>query len=59
MCSVRPLTLVGQPAVAEAAVIARPDPKWQEHPLLIVVPGTGATIDQAALLAWFAPHVAK
>ncbi len=56
MCSVRPLTLVGQPAVAEAAVIARPDPKWQEHPLLIVVPGTGATIDQAALLA---PHVAK
>ncbi len=50
---------VGHPAVAEAAVIAIPHPKWQERPLLVVVASAGASIDQAALLAWLAPHVAK
>jgi fatty-acyl-CoA synthase len=40
--------LVAHPSVAEAAVIAIPDPKWQERPLAIVVlkDGTSAGSDE-------------
>ncbi len=34
-------TIMGHPQVMEAAVIAIPDPKWQERPLAIVVPRAG------------------
>ncbi len=34
---------VAHPAVAEAAVVAIPHPKWDERPLLIIVPKPGAT----------------
>ncbi len=37
--------IMAMPDVAEAAVIAIPDPKWQERPLAAVVPREGATID--------------
>ncbi|MCA1941561.1 MAG: long-chain-fatty-acid--CoA ligase [Caenispirillum bisanense] len=50
---------VGHPDVAEAAVIAARHPKWDERPLLIVVPRDGREIDPAALLAWFDGKVAK
>ena len=41
---------VSHPAVAEAAIIAARHPKWQERPLLLVVPRAGAQIDKDELL---------
>jgi fatty-acyl-CoA synthase len=51
--------LMGHPAVAEAAVIAVPHPKWDERPLAVVVlrPGQTATADE--LRAYLAPNFAK
>lgn len=41
-------TLVGHPAVREAAVVGIPHPKWQERPLALVVlePGHQVTLEQ-------------
>ncbi|HET9018096.1 MAG TPA: long-chain-fatty-acid--CoA ligase [Acetobacteraceae bacterium] len=50
---------VAQPDVAEAAVVAAAHPKWDERPLLIVVPKPGSTIDPAALLGVFHGQVAS
>ncbi len=50
---------IGHPDVAEAAIIAARHPKWEERPLLLVVPKEGRTIDPAALLATFEGHVPK
>ena len=50
---------VAHPAVAEAAIIAAAHPKWDERPLLLVVPKPGETIDPAALLASYDGQVAK
>jgi acyl-CoA synthetase (AMP-forming)/AMP-acid ligase II len=52
-------TAVAHPAVKQAAVIAMPDEKWQERPLLVVVPEDGATVDTAELLGFFEGKVAK
>jgi len=41
--------LMAHPAVAEAAVIAVPDPKWGERPLACVVPKPDAELTPAAL----------
>jgi fatty-acyl-CoA synthase len=51
--------LMGHPAVAEAAVIAVPHPKWDERPLAVVVlkPGQATTSDE--LRAFLAPNFAK
>ena len=50
---------VSHPAVAEAAIIAARHPKWQERPLLLVVPRAGMQVDKDELLAMFAGKVAK
>jgi 3-(methylthio)propionyl---CoA ligase len=50
---------VGFPDVAEAAVIGLPHPRWDERPLLIVVPKPGRVIDKPALMNFLAGKVAK
>jgi fatty-acyl-CoA synthase len=39
--------IMAMPPVVEAAVVAVPDPKWQERPLpcLVLRPGTAVTLD--------------
>ena len=50
---------VAHPAVAQAAAIAIPHPKWQERPLLVVVLKPGAAVSAEELLQFFAGKVAK
>ena len=50
---------VGHPDVAEAAIVAARHPKWDERPLLIVVPKPERTIDPVALLRMYDGQVAK
>jgi fatty-acyl-CoA synthase len=51
--------LMGHPAVAEAAVIAIPDAKWDERPLAVVVLREGQTATDEELREFLAPNFAK
>jgi fatty-acyl-CoA synthase len=51
--------LIAHPALAEAAVIAIPDEKWQERPLAVVVVREGQTVTADGLREFLAPHFAK
>ncbi len=51
--------LMGHPAVAEAAVIAKPDERWTERPLACVVLREGAQADAAELAAHLQGLVAR
>lgn len=50
---------VGAPGVAEACVIGVHHPKWDERPLLLVVPKEGVTVTKESVLAYLDGRIAK
>jgi acyl-CoA synthetase (AMP-forming)/AMP-acid ligase II len=50
---------IGHPDVAEAAVIGVAHPKWDERPLLVIVPKPGKTPGREEMLAFMTGKVAK
>ena len=51
--------LMGHPAIAEAAVIGVPHPKWDERPLACVVVKPGETVTAAEIIDFLRPKLAK
>jgi fatty-acyl-CoA synthase len=51
--------VIAHPDVREAAVIGVPHSKWQERPLLIIVPRPESTPDKAEILQFLASRVAR
>ena len=47
------------PDVAEAAVIGRPDPQWQEVPVAFIVARPGAQVTDEAVIAHLRAHLAR
>ena len=52
-------TAMGHDAVAEAAVIGVPHPKWSERPLLIIIRAEGAELTREEMLGWLEGKIAK
>jgi fatty-acyl-CoA synthase len=50
---------MGHPGVLQAACIGVPHPKWDERPLLVVVPRPGAALTREELLGFFEGKIAK
>ncbi len=50
---------VAHPAVAMAACIGMPHPKWDERPIVVVVKKPGAELTREALLAFYEGKIAK
>ena len=52
-------TAVGHPDVVEAAVIGIVHPKWDERPLLIVIPKEGSNLTKESVLSYMEGKIAK
>ena len=52
-------TIMGHPAVLEAAVIGVPDPRWDERPMACVVLKPGAEATAVELRDWLSQRTAK
>ncbi len=50
---------IGCPGVAEAAAIGMPHPKWDERPMLVIVPKTGEEVTKAQVLAHLDGKIVK
>jgi acyl-CoA synthetase (AMP-forming)/AMP-acid ligase II len=50
---------IAHPEVREAAVIGVPHPRWQERPLLLIVPRPGAAPTREGVLAFLEERVAR
>jgi fatty-acyl-CoA synthase len=51
--------LEASPAIAECAVVARPDPRWGEVPVAVVVRRPGAALEAPDVLALFEGRLAR
>jgi fatty-acyl-CoA synthase len=51
--------VMAHPGVFEAAVVGVPDPKWDERPLVVVVPAEGARPEPGEILDFLSGRVAR
>ncbi|SMB90462.1 long-chain fatty acid--CoA ligase [Deinococcus hopiensis] len=51
--------IMAHPAVAQCAVIAMDDPKWDERPLAVVVPRPGQQVTHEEIVAFLTPKFAR
>jgi fatty-acyl-CoA synthase len=51
--------LLAEPRIAEAAVVARPDPRWGEVPVAVIVLRAGVAMTAAEVLALFHEKIAR